>query len=171
MVVIEQQLLAARSALQRIPAHTFSLSRDGPPSDPGDPYDDYVIHWELRIEPRNPEACPLELWFATSPRDEHQEPSCSFGFDSWQRVANRHDLVTGEGHRFAFGVEPIWVTNEQIQNVIEVTVAGHARIHVVSVFGRVIDVSGWLHGTSVPALARRPLSIGKSYSYAAFLEA
>ena len=172
MASYERGLAAARNALKSVPAHTFRITKDGPPDVPSDPYDDYSVHWELRIEPARSSACPLELWFATSARDSEDTLCCGFGFDSWQEIAARLGLKTGTGFRFAFGIEPIHVTESQIERVIGATVAGQAEVRVLSVLGRVWFVNGRLRSDiGLEAVSRKALSLGRLHIYEPYLDA
>ena len=161
-----EAVAVVRDCIGRWPKSTYSLAYDGPSRIDWEPSDGYCVEWEIKVEPVNNGACPLELWFLGGCPDL----ACvAFGFDSWRELANRLDLKSSNT-RFVFGVEPISISAEQLITILTAVYEGHLEARYFSIFGRFIGVSGrLLADVNIPHICRSKL--GAKYQYSSYAAA
>jgi len=141
---------------------------------------DYLVRWEVRVEPVMPEACPFDVWFVEA---GNSGLCCAFGFDSVELLAERLNLKPLFGRRtigsngffagkfdvvYVFGFEPISLRREQLHAIVRATFEGQLEVKYFAAFGYLLSYKGGLTvDVGVPHVRRR--LVGKSYRYAPYV--
>jgi hypothetical protein len=89
-----------------------------------DPYDSYRVAYEASFTPKGLDRARAEVWVT-------DDGFTSFGFERWSRVGERLGNRSGQD-RFAAGIEPVGVSERQLQSLLDLTAGGEIRLKVTT---------------------------------------